>query len=183
LIEPAIRARRTRARRTRAGEAATGCVAACPYGESRTSYAMADLTQRLIPFTASMSAWLVALFAALRSSLRSHLDVEAKIVALRHQLAVLQRQAPRQPRLRQGDRLLWGLLSRLEFPGFSRQGLASAIREVVDYRRVNEQGYPKWWRRKGKKKAICTRPSCCKLLERAGICSCLRRNPAIAGGL
>jgi hypothetical protein len=33
-------------------------------------------------------------------------------------------------------------------------------------------------RRKGKKKANCARLSCRTLLERAGICPCLRRTPA-----
>ena len=66
-----------------------------------------------------MTASLIGLFAALRSSLRSRLDLEAEIFALRHQLVVLQRHAPRRPRLRQGDRLLWVLLSRL-WPNWRR---------------------------------------------------------------
>ena len=61
----------------------------------------------------SMPALLVALLAALRSFVRSRLELEAEILALRHQLAVLQRQAPRRPRLGRADRLLWVLLSRL----------------------------------------------------------------------
>jgi hypothetical protein len=45
-----------------------------------------------------MPAPLIALFAALRCTVRSRLELEAEILALRHQLAVLQRQAPRRPR-------------------------------------------------------------------------------------
>jgi hypothetical protein len=60
----------------------------------------------------SMPAPLIALLAALRSLLRSRLELHAEILALRHQLAVLQREAPR-PRLRPLGRLLWVLLSRL----------------------------------------------------------------------
>jgi hypothetical protein len=60
-----------------------------------------------------MTALLVALFAALRSTMRSRLELEVEIVALRHQLAILQRQAPRRPRLGRADRLLWVLLSRM----------------------------------------------------------------------
>ena len=60
-----------------------------------------------------MPALLVALLAALRSFARSRLELEAEILALRHQLAVLQRQTPRRPLLHCADRLLWVLLSRL----------------------------------------------------------------------
>jgi putative transposase len=60
-----------------------------------------------------MPAPLVALLAALRSFARSRLELEAEVLALRHQLAVLQRQTPRRPRLGRADRLLWVLLSRL----------------------------------------------------------------------
>jgi len=40
-----------------------------------------------------MHALFIALFAALRCTVRSRLDLEAEVLALRHQLAVLQRQA------------------------------------------------------------------------------------------
>jgi len=59
-----------------------------------------------------MTASLVALFAVLRSVVRSRLELQAGILALRHQLAVLQRQGLRRPRLHSADRLLWILLSR-----------------------------------------------------------------------
>jgi putative transposase len=60
-----------------------------------------------------MPALLVAVLAALRSFARSRLELEAEILALRHQLAVLQRQTPTRPRLGRADRWLWVLLSRL----------------------------------------------------------------------
>lgn len=60
-----------------------------------------------------MTALFVAVFAALRSSLRSRVALEVEILALRHQLAVLQRQRPKRPQLRRVDRGLWVLLSRL----------------------------------------------------------------------
>ena len=56
---------------------------------------------------------LIALLAAIRSSLRTRAELEAEIIALRHQLAVLQQAAPRRLRLSRADRLLWVLLSRV----------------------------------------------------------------------
>ena len=66
-----------------------------------------------------MTALPIALLAAFRSSVWSRLELETEILALRHQLAVLQRQAPRRPRLGDTDRLLWVLLSRL-WPNWRR---------------------------------------------------------------
>ena len=60
-----------------------------------------------------MYALFIALLAALRSTVRSRLELEAEIAALRHQLTVLQRQMPRRPRLGRVDRLLWTVLSRV----------------------------------------------------------------------
>src|SRR6266852_5254645 len=54
-----------------------------------------------------------ALLAAIRSSLRTRAELQAEILALRHQLAVLQQAAPRRLRLSRADRLLWVLLSRV----------------------------------------------------------------------
>jgi putative transposase len=56
-----------------------------------------------------MTALLIAVPASLRA--RSRLNLAAEILALRHQLAVLQRAAPRRPRIRPPDCLLWVLLS------------------------------------------------------------------------
>lgn len=59
-----------------------------------------------------MSPVFVALFALLASTFRTRAAQQVEIVALRHQIAVLQRNAPRRLRLKQSDRLLWILLSR-----------------------------------------------------------------------
>ena len=56
---------------------------------------------------------ITALLTVIRSSLRTRVELEAEILALRHQLAVLQQTAPRRLRLSQADRLLWVLLSRV----------------------------------------------------------------------
>src|SRR4030081_2968417 len=60
----------------------------------------------------NMCSSVPALLAAIRSSLRTRAELEAEILALRHQLAGLQQAAPRRLRLSPADRLLWVLLSR-----------------------------------------------------------------------
>jgi hypothetical protein len=56
---------------------------------------------------------LLALLITLRSILRSRLDLQLEILALRHQIDVLQRSAKERPRLTSTDRLLWVSLSRI----------------------------------------------------------------------
>ena len=58
-----------------------------------------------------MTALFVALLASLRATIRPPLELTPEILALRYQLAVLQRTTPKRPRLRPIDRLLWILLS------------------------------------------------------------------------
>ena len=60
-----------------------------------------------------MNPTLVALFALVVSSFRTRAALQAEVLALRHQLAVLQANAPRRLRLQRSDRMLWILLSRL----------------------------------------------------------------------
>ena len=55
----------------------------------------------------------VALFALISSSFRSRAALQAEILALGHQLAVLQANAPRPLRFKRSDRLLWLLFSRV----------------------------------------------------------------------
>ena len=56
---------------------------------------------------------LLALLVTLGSILRSRLDLQFEILALRHQIGVLQRSAKKRPRLTATDRLLWVSLSRI----------------------------------------------------------------------
>jgi putative transposase len=88
-----------------------------------------------------MTALLVALLAAIRSAVRSRLELEAEILALGHQLAVLQRQAPRRPRLGRTDRLLWVLLSRL-WPNWRRAVRIVTPDTVVRWHR---RGFGLYW--------------------------------------
>ena len=59
-----------------------------------------------------MSPVFIALLALLASTFQTRAAQQAEIAALRHQIAVLQRSAPRRLRLKQSDRPLWILLSR-----------------------------------------------------------------------
>jgi len=61
----------------------------------------------------TMSPLFVAFFALVTSSFRTRAALQAEILALRHQLAVLQKSAPRRLRLHRCDRLLWVVLYRL----------------------------------------------------------------------
>ena len=64
-----------------------------------------------------MSPFFIALIALVSSTFRTRAAQQAEIVALRHQIAVLQQSAPRRLRLRQSDRLLWIGLSSV-WPGW-----------------------------------------------------------------
>jgi len=89
-----------------------------------------------------MTALPVALFAALRATLRSRLELQAEILALRHQLAVLQRGAPQRSRLRSADRLLWVLLSRA-WSHWRRAILIVTPETVIPWPR---RGFALFWR-------------------------------------
>src|SRR5438552_11798617 len=59
-----------------------------------------------------MISVLVLLFLSLRSGLRSRAVLQLEVLALRHQLQVLNRSRPRRLRLATPDRWLWAWLSR-----------------------------------------------------------------------
>src|SRR5580693_6933705 len=60
----------------------------------------------------TMSSLFVAFFTLLVSTFRTRAGLQAEILALRHQLAVFQKNAPRRLRLDRCDRLLWVVLYR-----------------------------------------------------------------------
>lgn len=55
---------------------------------------------------------LMSLLAGLTSTLRTRASLQLEILALRHQLALLQRTKQRQPSLQAWDRILWIALAR-----------------------------------------------------------------------
>jgi transposase InsO family protein len=93
-----------------------------------------------------MRALVVALLAALRSTVRSRAALAAEVLALRHQLAVLRRQAPRRLRLCRTDRLLWVWLSR----AWSEWRHAVQIVSPHTVVRWHRRGFALYWRWKSR---------------------------------
>src|SRR5580693_9589907 len=60
-----------------------------------------------------MMSVLVSFFLTLRTAARSRAELQLEVLALRHQLQVLQRSRPRRLRLAKPDRWLWVVLSRV----------------------------------------------------------------------
>ncbi|MGA8507800.1 MAG: hypothetical protein WB762_19510 [Candidatus Sulfotelmatobacter sp.] len=54
-----------------------------------------------------MSSLFVAFFSLVASSFRNRAALQTEILALRHQLTVLEKNAPLRLRLQRSDRLLW----------------------------------------------------------------------------
>src|SRR5664279_1161538 len=67
---------------------------------------------REIMVATTMSSLFVALFTLVASSFRTPAALQTEILALRHQLAVFQKNAPRRLRIHRCDRLLWVVLYR-----------------------------------------------------------------------
>jgi len=96
-----------------------------------------------------MSSILGLLFSFLGGSLRSRVALQAEILALRHQLLVLERsQHGRRPRLQNADRIFWVWLSRLW------QGWRSAVRMVKADTVIawSRRGFRLYWRWKSRKR-------------------------------
>jgi putative transposase len=67
---------------------------------------------REIMVSTTMSSLFVAFFTLIASTFRTRAALQAEILALRHQLAVFQKNAPRRLRFHRCDRLLWVVLYR-----------------------------------------------------------------------
>ena len=88
----------------------------------------------------------LVLLTALGSGLQSQVALQIENAALRHQLAVLQRQARGRPRLRPVDRLFWAWLCHL-WPGW-RQALVIVKPDTVV--RWHRRGFRLYWRWKSR---------------------------------
>ena len=95
-----------------------------------------------------MSSLFVALCALVTSSFRTRVALQAEILALRHQLAVFQKNAPRRLRLQRSDRLLWVLLSRW-WPGWRRSLHIVRPDTVIAWHR---RAFAWYWTRKSRRR-------------------------------
>jgi putative transposase len=94
-----------------------------------------------------MNSVLIAFFAVLASSFRTSASLRAEILALRHQLVVLQANAPRRLRLKRSDRVLWVLLSRW-FPGWRQCLRIVQPATVIAWHR---RAFALYWTRKSRR--------------------------------
>jgi putative transposase len=97
-----------------------------------------------------MVAFLVALLAALRSTVCSRTTLIVEVFALRHQLAVLRRQAPTRLHLRRLDRLVWVGLSQI-WTSWRRAIQIVSPDTVVRWHR---RGFALYWRWKSRPRGV-----------------------------
>src|ERR1700686_31219 len=88
-----------------------------------------------------MMSVLVLLLLTLRTWARSRAALQLEVLALRHQLQVLQRSRPRRVRLAKADRWLWGQLSRI-WTGWRTALVIVKPETVIAWHR---RGFRLWW--------------------------------------
>ena len=81
---------------------------------------------------------LVSFLLTLRTATRSRAELQLEVLALRHQLHVLQRIRPRRVRLAKTDRWLWLVLARL----WTRMANGARYRQAGDGHRLAPTGLP-----------------------------------------
>ncbi len=94
---------------------------------------------------------LISLLAGLTSTLRTRASLQVEILALRHQLSVLQRNKQRQTSLRAWDRLLWVALVRL-WPQWRKALILVKPETVISWHRKGFRLYWRWksWKHFGR---------------------------------
>jgi hypothetical protein len=92
-------------------------------------------------YSSGMRELIVSLLYSLSRGLRSRAQLHLEIIALRHQLGVLQRKVPTRPRLKVTDRWLWLALSRLWSDWRSRQVIVKPGTVVAWHRK----GFCLYW--------------------------------------
>src|SRR3979411_603144 len=91
---------------------------------------------------------LVSLLLTLRTWVRSRAALQLEVLALRHQLQVLQRARPRRVRLATTDRWLWAVLSR-NWTGWRTALVIVKPETVIAWHR---RGFRLWWTWKSRRR-------------------------------
>jgi putative transposase len=118
----------------------------------------------------------------LRSCLRSRASMQIEILALRQQLAVLQRHSTNRPGLRTADRLLWVILLQV----WAQWGSALVIVKPATVIAWHRQGFRLYWRwksRAGKTGRPCLSREIRNLIRQMSSANPLWRAPRIHGEL
>lgn len=92
---------------------------------------------------------LISLLAGLTATIRTRASLQVEILALRHQLAVLQRNKPRRVPLRGWDQLLWVTLLRL-WSEWRKALVLVKPETVIGWHRRGFRFYWKWKSRRGR---------------------------------
>ena len=129
-----------------------------------------------------MKAVLSSFLCTLRSCLRTRAGMYLEILALRHQLCVLQRRRNKRPSLRTADRLLWVMLSRLWTQW--RSALVIVKPEtVIAWHRKGFRLYWRWKSRGGKAGRPCVSREIRELIRQMSTANPLWGAPRIHGEL
>src|SRR3989442_14882721 len=129
-----------------------------------------------------MKAVLSSFPFVLWSCFRTRASMNFEILALRHQLAVLQRRTTKRPSLRTADRLLWVVLSRL----WARWRSALVIvkpETVIAWQRKGFRLYWRWKSREGKSGRTCVSLEIRGLIRQMSTANPLWGAPRIHGEL
>jgi hypothetical protein len=95
-----------------------------------------------------MMSVVLSLLLTLRTFARSRAALELEILALQHQLEVLQRTRPRRVRLAKTDRWLWVVLARL-WPAWRTALVIVRPKTVIAWHR---RGFRLWWTWKSRRR-------------------------------
>ena len=129
-----------------------------------------------------MKAILSSFLSMLGSCFRTRADMQIEILALRHQLAVLQRRTNKRARVSTADRLLWVILSRL----WEQWRLALVIVKpatVIAWQRKGFRLYWRWKSRAEKSGRPCISREIRELVRQMSIANPLWGAPRIHGEL
>ena len=129
-----------------------------------------------------MKAVLSSFLSTMRSCFRTRASTQIEILALRNQLAVLQRRTNKRPGLRSADRLLWVMLSRLW--AHWRSTLVIVKPEtVIAWHRKGSRWYWSWKSRAGKSGRPCVSREIRELIRQMSTANPLWGAPRIHGEL